>query len=100
MLVMIIQFPIFISVWNALTGSASLSRDAVLGLRLSDTIWNVLTDFTAVHVPFFNETKRVFDSCMIDKQTIPRVLYTMYISPLIFLSNFLFFSLLSVVNYC
>ena len=47
MLVMIIQFPIFISVWNALTGSASLSRDAVLGLRLSDTIWNVLTDFTA-----------------------------------------------------
>lgn len=45
-LVMIIQFPIFISVWNSLTGSASLSRDAVLGLRLSDTIWNVLSDFS------------------------------------------------------
>ena len=44
-LVIIIQFPVFISVWNALTGSASLSRDAVLGLRLSDTIWNTLTNF-------------------------------------------------------
>lgn len=43
MLVIVIQFPVFISVWNALTGSASLSRDAVLGLRLSDTIWGALT---------------------------------------------------------
>lgn len=43
MLVVFIQFPLFISVWNAFSGSASLSRDAVLGLRLSDTIWNALT---------------------------------------------------------
>lgn len=43
MLVVVIQFPLFISVWNAFSGSASLSRDAVLGLRLSDTIWNALT---------------------------------------------------------
>lgn len=32
---MIIQFPIFISVWGAMTGSASLSSDTVLGIRLS-----------------------------------------------------------------
>ena len=46
LLVIIVQFPVFICVWNALQGSASLSRDAVLGLRLSDTIWNVLSNFT------------------------------------------------------
>ena len=43
-LVMIVQFPVFICVWNAMTGSASLSSDAVMGLRLSDTIWNVLSN--------------------------------------------------------
>jgi len=43
-LVMIVQFPLFICVWNALTGSASLSRDSVLGLYLSDTIWNTLSN--------------------------------------------------------
>lgn len=47
LLVVFIQFPLFISVWNAFSGSASLSRDAVLGLRLSDTIWNALTNFTS-----------------------------------------------------
>ncbi|HKL73074.1 MAG TPA: membrane protein insertase YidC [Candidatus Onthovivens sp.] len=46
MAVMVVQFPLFICVWNALTGSASLSSDAVLGLRLSDTIWNVLSNFS------------------------------------------------------
>jgi len=44
-LTLIIQFPVFISVWNALQGSASLSTDAFLGLRLSDTIWSVLSNF-------------------------------------------------------
>ena len=44
LLVIVVQFPVFICVWNALQGSASLSRDAVLGLRLSDTIWNVLSN--------------------------------------------------------
>lgn len=45
MLVLIIQFPLFICVWNAMNGSASLSSDAVLGLNLSDSIWNVLSNF-------------------------------------------------------
>ena len=45
-IVMIIQFPLFICVWNALQGSASLSTDAVLGLNLSDSIWSTLTNFS------------------------------------------------------
>lgn len=42
-LTLIVQFPVFICVWNALRGSASLSSDTFLGLRLSETIWNTLT---------------------------------------------------------
>ncbi|MDY0214648.1 MAG: membrane protein insertase YidC [Bacilli bacterium] len=34
-LVMLLQFPIFIAVWGAMTGSASLASDAVMGLNLS-----------------------------------------------------------------
>ncbi|MGE4341637.1 MAG: YidC/Oxa1 family membrane protein insertase [Bacilli bacterium] len=34
-LVMFVQFPIFIAVWGAMTGSASLASDAVLGLNLN-----------------------------------------------------------------
>lgn len=45
-IVMIIQFPLFISVWNGMSGAASLSVDAVLGLRLSDTIASVLFNFS------------------------------------------------------
>ena len=45
LLVLIIQFPLFICVWNALQGSASLATDAVLGLNLSDSIWSVLSNF-------------------------------------------------------
>lgn len=45
-LVMIVQFPLFIAVWNAMTGSASLSSDSVMGLYLSDTIWNTLTNLS------------------------------------------------------
>jgi len=45
-LVMVVQFPLFIAVWNAMTGSASLSSDSVLGLYLSDTIWNTLTNLS------------------------------------------------------
>ncbi len=40
--VMIIQFPIFICVWGALSGSAYLSSGAFLGLRLSDTMYSVM----------------------------------------------------------
>ena len=46
LLIVIIQFPVFISVWNGFSGAASLTTDAVLGLRLSNTIWNSLTNFT------------------------------------------------------
>lgn len=42
LLVLIVQFPLFICVWNAMTGSASLSSDSVWGLYLSETIWNTL----------------------------------------------------------
>jgi YidC/Oxa1 family membrane protein insertase len=35
LLVMFIQFPIFIAVWGAMTGSASLASDSVLGLNLN-----------------------------------------------------------------
>ena len=45
LLVMIIQFPIFICVWGALQGSAWLSTGSFLGLRLSSSISSVL--FTA-----------------------------------------------------
>ena len=46
LLVMVIQFPVFICVWNALQGSASLSSDSFLNLRLSDSINSVLFDGT------------------------------------------------------
>ncbi|HBB05212.1 MAG TPA: hypothetical protein DCZ41_01260 [Firmicutes bacterium] len=39
---LIIQFPVFISVWGALQGSAVLASGEVLNLRLSDTIQSVL----------------------------------------------------------
>ena len=42
LLVMIVQFPVFICVWGALQGSASLSSDAFLNLHLSDSINGVL----------------------------------------------------------
>ncbi|MDY0100684.1 MAG: membrane protein insertase YidC [Bacilli bacterium] len=44
-LVMIIQFPVFIAVWGAMTGAAALSSDAVLGLNLSGSISSTLTNF-------------------------------------------------------
>ena len=42
LLVMVIQFPVFICVWGALQGSASLSSDSFLNLHLSDAINTVL----------------------------------------------------------
>lgn len=45
MIVLVIQFPLFICVWNALQGSASLATDSVLGLNLSASIWNTLSSF-------------------------------------------------------
>lgn len=44
LLVLVIQFPIFIGVWGAMTGSAVLSTGAFLNLNLSTSIWNCLTN--------------------------------------------------------
>ena len=44
LLVMVVQFPVFICVWGALQGSASLSSDMFLQLHLSDAINTVLFD--------------------------------------------------------
>ena len=44
LLVLIIQFPVFIGVWGAMTGSAVLSTGSVLNLNLSASIWNTLTN--------------------------------------------------------
>ena len=41
-IVMVIQFPVFICVWGALSGSAALANGSVLGLRLSVTIRDAL----------------------------------------------------------
>jgi len=41
-LVMIVQFPVFICVWGAMQGSAALSSGQFLNLRLSDSISSVL----------------------------------------------------------
>ena len=42
LLVMIVQFPVFICVWGALQGCASLSSDSLFNLHLSDSINAVL----------------------------------------------------------
>lgn len=47
LLVMIIQFPVFICVWGAMQGSAYLSSGQFLGLRLSDSISSVLFNSSA-----------------------------------------------------
>jgi len=41
-LVLLVQFPVFICVWGAMTGSAVLSSDTLLGLRLSDSVSTVI----------------------------------------------------------
>ncbi|MCR5332694.1 MAG: membrane protein insertase YidC [Bacilli bacterium] len=42
LLVIVIQFPIFIGVWGAMTGSAVLSTGTFLHLNLSTSIWTAL----------------------------------------------------------
>lgn len=42
-IVLIVQFPIFISVWSAMSGSAILREGNIFGLRLSDNFWNSIT---------------------------------------------------------
>ena len=45
-IVMIVQFPVFICVWGAMQGSAQLSTGSVLGLNLSQSISSVLTTWS------------------------------------------------------
>ena len=45
-LVMIVQFPVFICVWGAMQGSAQLSSGQVLGLNLGTSISSVLTTWS------------------------------------------------------
>lgn len=47
LLVMVIQFPIFIAVWSAMTGSAVLSSGSLLGLDLSAGIGTILLNYAA-----------------------------------------------------
>lgn len=42
-LVLFVQFPIFIAVWGAMTGSASLASDAVFGLNLNAQLGSAMT---------------------------------------------------------
>lgn len=42
MLILIVQFPVFICVWSGLQGAASLATGEVLNVRLSDTIQSIL----------------------------------------------------------
>ena len=44
LLILVVQFPIFIGVWGAMTGSAVLSTGSVLNLNLSTSIWTALTN--------------------------------------------------------
>lgn len=42
LIVLVVQFPVFICVWGALSGSAALTNGTILGLNLSLTIREVL----------------------------------------------------------
>ena len=42
LIVLVVQFPVFICVWGALSGSAQLTNGTILGLNLSHTIREVL----------------------------------------------------------
>ena len=46
LLVMVIQFPVFICVWGAMTGSSVLSTGQLLGLHLSSSIMSALMNFS------------------------------------------------------
>ena len=48
LLVLVIQFPVFIGVWGAMTGNAILSTGSFLGLNLSTSVWDALTSANTV----------------------------------------------------
>lgn len=45
-IVMIAQFPVFICVWGALSGSSALSTGTFYNMNLSETVWNTLNNTT------------------------------------------------------
>lgn len=47
-IVLIFQFPIFIAVWGAMSGSAILREGHILGLQLSDNSWNAVIHWSGV----------------------------------------------------
>ena len=47
LLVIVFQFPIFIGVWNGLSGSAVLASGQILNMRLSDSISSIITGYIA-----------------------------------------------------
>ncbi|MCH5172163.1 MAG: membrane protein insertase YidC [Erysipelotrichales bacterium] len=47
LLVLIVQFPVFICVWSALQGAAILTSDSILGLELSASLGRTMIDFTS-----------------------------------------------------
>ena len=54
LLVLVIQFPIFIGVWGAMTGSAVLSTGKFLDLNLSASIWETLKAGPKAHPGWWN----------------------------------------------
>ena len=48
LLIIVVQFPIFIGVWGAMTSSAVLSTGAFLNLNLSTSIWDALRNVTGL----------------------------------------------------
>ncbi|MCH5179984.1 MAG: membrane protein insertase YidC [Erysipelotrichales bacterium] len=48
LLVLIIQFPVFICVWSALQGAAILTSDSVLGLELSASLGSEMINFSSL----------------------------------------------------
>ena len=46
-LILIVQFPVFICVWSGLQGSAAMSTGSFLNMRLSDTIQSILFNVQA-----------------------------------------------------
>ena len=46
-IILIVQFPVFISVWSGLQGSAAMSTGTFLNMRLSDTIQSIIFNVQA-----------------------------------------------------
>ncbi len=78
MLVMIVQFPVFLCVWGALQGSAYLSTGTFLGMMLSETISSILFNGANWSAPYGAVTALVIFLLMAGAQVfqmlLPRIL--------------------------